>query len=124
MSLNGSNLPAFYGNNTSWQTYTASGAVATNGTVLTIAGLEPGMLLGSLMLTNIDITTNLMVSYLAVTNVVTNTLYLTFTEDTNLTTTPIKFAVPPFVPAITTPTNLFTNSFEGLTAADTLPTKL
>ena len=118
ISLNGSNLPAFYGNNTSWQTYTASGAVATNGTVLTIAGLEPGMLLGSLMLTNIDITTNLMVSYLAVTNVVTNTLYLTFTEDTNLTTTPIKFAVPPFVPAITTPTNLFTNSFEGLTAAD------
>ena len=48
----------------------------------------------------------------------TNYAYLTFTEDTNLTTTPIKYAVPPFVPAITTPTNIFTNSFEGLTASD------
>jgi subtilisin-like proprotein convertase family protein/sugar lactone lactonase YvrE len=29
----------------------------------------------------------------------TNYLYLTFTDDTNLTTTPIKYAVPPFVPS-------------------------
>jgi subtilisin-like proprotein convertase family protein len=51
----------------------------------------------------------------------TNYEYLTFTEDTNLTTTPIKYAVPPFVP----PTNVvqtqivtnnaitWFNSFEG-----------
>ena len=31
--------------------------------------------------------------------VLTNYYYLMFTEDTNLTTTPIKFAPPPFVPA-------------------------
>ena len=30
----------------------------------------------------------------------TNNFYLAFTEDTNLTTTPIKFAPPPFVPTI------------------------
>ncbi len=47
-------------------------------------------------------------------------VYLTFTEDTNLTTTPIKFAPPPFVPVVVTntaiqTTNLataWTNSFE------------
>ncbi len=32
----------------------------------------------------------------------TNFLYLAFTEDTNLTTTPIKFAPPPFVPGTVT----------------------
>ena len=31
----------------------------------------------------------------------TNYLYLAFTEDTNRTTTPIKFAPPPFVPGTT-----------------------
>jgi subtilisin-like proprotein convertase family protein len=118
ISINGSNTPAFYGNNTNWQIYTASGAVATNGTVLAIAGLEPGMLLDSLLLTNINITTNIVTFYLTVTNVVTNSLYLTFTENTNLATTPIKFAIPPFVPPITTPTILFTNGFEGLPPSD------
>ena len=44
--------------------------------------------------------------------------YLMFTENTNFTTTPIKYAVPPFVPALTTPTNLFTSSFEGLPSTD------
>ena len=34
--------------------------------------------------------------------VLTNYAYLTFTEDTNLTQTPIKFAVPPFIPQTTT----------------------
>ncbi|HUZ08213.1 MAG TPA: LamG-like jellyroll fold domain-containing protein, partial [Candidatus Paceibacterota bacterium] len=50
--------------------------------------------------------------------VATNYEYLTFTEDTNLTTTPIKFAVPPFVPAITTPTNILTDGFEQTSAGD------
>jgi subtilisin-like proprotein convertase family protein len=43
--------------------------------------------------------------------------YLTLTENTNLTTTPIKFAPPPFTPVTSPPvTNLITvwsNSFEG-----------
>ena len=39
----------------------------------------------------------------------TNYAYLTFTEDTNLTTTPIKFAVPPFVPVVQYFTNIQTN---------------
>ncbi len=48
--------------------------------------------------------------------VLTNFVYLDFTEDTNLTTTPIKFAPPPFAPpASTVMTNLvevWHNSFE------------
>ena len=43
--------------------------------------------------------------------------YLSFTEDTNLTTTPIKFAPPPFVPDTTT-TNFFADGFEQATAGD------
>jgi len=42
----------------------------------------------------------------------TNYLYLTFTDDTNLTTTPIKFAIPPFVPTNTTYGITWTDSFE------------
>ena len=38
--------------------------------------------------------------------------YLTFDEDTNLTTTPIKFAPTPFTPVPSTITNLFVDSFE------------
>jgi len=41
----------------------------------------------------------------------TNYYYLTFTDDTNLTTTPIKFAPPPFVPNVAVG-NVFTDSFE------------
>jgi len=48
----------------------------------------------------------------AVTSTQAKYAYLTFTEDTNLTTTPIKFAPPPFIPAPSTPTNLFADSFE------------
>ena len=43
--------------------------------------------------------------------------YLTFTENTNLTTTPIKFAPPPFVPSTTT-SNVFTDGFEQTAAGD------
>ena len=50
--------------------------------------------------------------------VLTNYTYLTFTEDTNLTTMPITFAVPPFVPPLMTPTNIFTNTFGGLPQSD------
>ena len=61
----------------------------------------------------------------------TNYAYLTFTEDTNLTMTPIKFAPPPFTPVAVTnvvivtnitlvpnTTNLSTFDFEGVTAGD------
>lgn len=44
--------------------------------------------------------------------VLTNYSYLRFTEDTNLTTTPIKYAVPPFVPSTVVSSTLFTDSFE------------
>ena len=43
----------------------------------------------------------------------TNFFYLRFTEDTNLTTTPIKYAVPPFVPAQTNYSEVWTDSFEA-----------
>jgi subtilisin-like proprotein convertase family protein len=50
----------------------------------------------------------------------TNIYYLAFTENTNLTTTPIKFAVPPFVPGTSVTATVVTNvtpawhsSFEG-----------
>ena len=42
----------------------------------------------------------------------TNYFYLRFTEDTNQTTTPIKYALPPFVPLVTTYTEVWTDSFE------------
>jgi subtilisin-like proprotein convertase family protein len=46
--------------------------------------------------------------------VATNFVYLSFTEDTNLTTTPIKFAPPPFVPQ-TNFTPVLSDSFEAYT---------
>ena len=45
-------------------------------------------------------------------SVVTNYAYLAFTEDTNLTQTPIKFAPPPFVPQ-TVFNSVLTDSFEA-----------
>jgi subtilisin-like proprotein convertase family protein len=42
----------------------------------------------------------------------TNYLYLTFTDDTNLTTTPIKYAIPPFLPN-TTSGIVWTDGFEN-----------
>jgi subtilisin-like proprotein convertase family protein len=43
--------------------------------------------------------------------------YLVLTEDTNKTTTPIKFAVPPFVP-VAAGTNVTTSGFESATATN------
>jgi hypothetical protein len=45
--------------------------------------------------------------------VLTNYEYLSFTEDTNLTTTPIKFATTPFVPL--TPGNFYYQAEQSLT---------
>jgi alpha-tubulin suppressor-like RCC1 family protein/subtilisin-like proprotein convertase family protein len=50
--------------------------------------------------------------------VATNYDYLAFTEDTNLTTTPIKFAVPPFVPSGGFSTNFILSDFEAATPGD------
>jgi subtilisin-like proprotein convertase family protein len=48
----------------------------------------------------------------------TNYLYLTFTDDTNLTTTPIKFAVPPFVPTNYFLTGTTFSDFESAVPGD------
>ena len=104
----GQSAAALYGSNTTWQTYTATFKAVTNHTTLTLAGVEPGVLLGPLLMT----------SPVLVTNVATNIYYLAFTENTNLTTTPIKFAPPPYVPPITTPTNVLTDGFEQTPAED------
>jgi hypothetical protein len=46
-------------------------------------------------------------------------LYTIFTEDTNLTTTPIKFGIPPFASIGGLSSNLvYTNSFEGTNVGD------
>ncbi|HKW29357.1 MAG TPA: LamG-like jellyroll fold domain-containing protein [Verrucomicrobiae bacterium] len=79
ISLNGVTTNIF-GNNTGWQTYTVSFKATGSSTPLQIQGIEPGMLLDAA----------------SVVSVQTNYNYLVFTENTNLTTTPIKFAAPPF----------------------------
>ncbi|MGH7975792.1 MAG: proprotein convertase P-domain-containing protein, partial [Limisphaerales bacterium] len=71
----------FFGNNTTWLPYTYSFTATQGSTPLQIQGVEPGMLLDAM----------------SVVSVTTNYNYLVFTEDTNLTTTPIKFAPTPFV---------------------------
>jgi len=43
----------------------------------------------------------------------TNYAYLTFTDDTNLTTIPIEYAVPPFVPSTTNSGIVWSDSFES-----------
>ncbi|HLX96621.1 MAG TPA: LamG-like jellyroll fold domain-containing protein [Verrucomicrobiae bacterium] len=85
ISVNGSVLTNLFGNNAAWQTYTVSFKATQTSTPLQIQGVEPGMLLGAA----------------SVVSVQTNYNYLVFTENTNLTTTPIKFAVPPFVAGTT-----------------------
>jgi subtilisin-like proprotein convertase family protein len=82
ISVNGSALTNLFGNNTNWQTYTVSFIATQTSTPLQIQGIEPGMLLDAA----------------SVMAVITNYSYLVFTENTNLTTTPIKFAVPPLGP--------------------------
>jgi len=47
----------------------------------------------------------------------TNFLYLTFTENTNRATVPIKFLPPPFVPANTVSSNIWADDFEGYAVA-------
>jgi hypothetical protein len=118
VSTNGQTFTNFYGNNTTWQTYTTRGSLSSSGsTVLTITGLEPGALLDSILVTNVQVGVSNVTQYFYYTNVVTNVLYLTFTEDTNLTTTPIKFAPTPFVPNTNT-SIVFTDSFEGVPTTD------
>ncbi len=55
-----------------------------------------------------------------VTEITKNTTYVWFTEDTNKTTTPIKFAVPPFGAgaAFTTATTNTISTFEGVLPGD------
>ena len=55
--------------------------------------------------------------------VVTNFYYLAFTEDTNLTTTPIKFATPPFTPYYSA-SNVWTDSFEAYAPGTYTPVSL
>ena len=81
VSINGGTPTTLLGNNTSWQTYTVSFIATQSSTPLQIQGIEPGMLLDAA----------------SVVSVQTNYNYLVFTENTNLTTTPIKFAAPPFL---------------------------
>ena len=52
--------------------------------------------------------------------VTTNFVYLAFTEDTNLTTTPIKFAPPPFVPQ-TNLTPVLVENFDSYPAGTNTP---
>jgi subtilisin-like proprotein convertase family protein len=101
VSVNGGTPTMLLGNNTSWQTYTVSFKATQTSTLLQIQGLEPGMLLDAA----------------SVTVVTTNYSYLVFTENTNLTTTPIKFAIPPFLP--NTPlTNVAASGFDAATATN------
>ncbi len=92
LSLNGVTTNIF-GNNTNWQTYTVSFKATQTTTPLQIQGIEPGMLLDAA----------------SVTAVITNYSYLVFTENTNLTTTPIKFATPPLGKTNSAPTAIPTN---------------
>lgn len=94
ISLNGVTTNIF-GDNTTWQTYTVSFKANSTVTTWQIQGLEPGMLLDAA----------------SVVSVQTNYNYLVFTENTNLTTTPIKFAVPPF--SGTTTVSAWYNSFDN-----------
>ena len=113
VSLTGQASATINGNNTNWQTYTATFTATTNTTTLSLTGLEPGMLLGPLVTT----------SPVLITNVVTNILYLTFTEDTNLTTTPIKFAVPPFIgSALTIGATIMNDGFENAAVGNNIGT--
>ena len=56
-----------------------------------------------------------------VTSTTANYLYLTFTENTNLTITPIKFAVPPFTGGAGGSPQLLGTGFEGDSPGDHLP---
>ena len=51
LTLNGTNQPIFFGNDTNWQTATISFTASATNTLLKITGLEPGMLLDNLVMT-------------------------------------------------------------------------
>ena len=53
MTLNGTNQPIFFGNDTNWQTATISFIATATNTPLQITGLEPGMLLDNFVMTTI-----------------------------------------------------------------------
>ena len=69
----------FFGS-AAWQTNTITFTASSGTTTVQLQGVEPGMLLDNI----------------SAVSVVTNYNYLVFTENTSLTTTPIKFAIPPF----------------------------
>ncbi len=73
---------------------------------------------GGLAASNLGLTeiTATVTNTLGLTNYITNYVYTVFTENTNLTTTPIKFAPPPFAEEVDIPISiLWSNSFETVT---------
>lgn len=88
---------------TNWFTNTLNFTAAQTNTLVELAALggNSGILLDSIILKQTVVTTQY--------------LYLTFTENTNLTVTPIKFAAPPFTPT-STATNFFLSGFEPAAA--------
>jgi subtilisin-like proprotein convertase family protein len=102
VSIGGGTPVPFFGGNTNWQTTNITFTATNNQTPLQITGLEPGMLLGAMSLTT--------------TQIVNQFQYLTFTENTNLTTTPIKFAPTPFVSGASSPATI--SDFETAAAGD------
>lgn len=62
--------------------------------------------------------TNLTTWSYTVSDVGANHSYLTFTENTNRTTTPIKFLAPPFLPPLLAPPALIGTGFEAAAAGD------
>lgn len=122
VSLTNQTVATVFGSNTTWQTYSTTFTATTNKTPFKLTGIEPGMLVDFFVMPNATITTIFtfvtnVTSSVLVTNIATNIYYLTFTEDTNLTQTPIKYAEPAFVPSTLT-TNISNTSFEGMTSAD------
>ncbi len=101
VSINGGTPTDLFGNNTAWQTQTISFTATQSSTTLQIQGIEPGMLLDAP----------------SVVSVTTNYSYLVFTENTNLTTTPIKFAAFPLIPS-TSSTNVAASGFDSAAPGD------
>ncbi|MBE0540346.1 MAG: S8 family serine peptidase [Verrucomicrobia bacterium] len=89
---------------TNWATNVISFQATQTNTLFAFQSVgKSGLLLDSFSLTE--------------TLVITQSYYLTFTEDTNRTSTPIKFAVPPYS-ASAVPTNFLLSGFEPAAAGD------
>jgi len=88
-----------------------SGMISNNGTFFINYGPGTSTLLTIIMNQNTNPVPTTKWTY-TVHAVETNYLYLTFTEDTNLTTTPIKYAAPPFLPNTNT-SIAFTDNFDA-----------